>query len=36
MLIFMAAMVLLYFIGVIVSYFVVRRKRARAVAAGGA
>jgi len=32
MLIFMAAMVLLYFIGVIVSYFVVRRKRARALA----
>jgi sec-independent protein translocase protein TatC len=36
MLIFMAAMVLLYFIGVIVSYFVVRRKRSRALASGGA
>ena len=36
MLIFMAAMVLLYMIGVIVSYFVVRKKRARALASGEA
>jgi sec-independent protein translocase protein TatC len=36
MLIFMAPMVLLYFIGIIVSFFVVRRKRARALASGEA
>jgi sec-independent protein translocase protein TatC len=36
MLIFMAALVLLYLIGVIVSYFVVRKKRARALAGGEA
>jgi sec-independent protein translocase protein TatC len=36
MLIFMAALVLLYLIGVIVSYFVVRKKRARARAGGEA
>ena len=36
MLIFMVPMVGLYFIGVIVSYVVVRRKRARALAGGGA
>jgi sec-independent protein translocase protein TatC len=36
MLIFMAALVLLYFIGVVVSYFVVRKKRARALAGGEA
>ncbi len=35
MLIFMAPMVLLYFIGVLVSYMVLRRKRAQALAAGG-
>jgi sec-independent protein translocase protein TatC len=35
MLIFMAPMVLLYFAGVLVSYMVLRRKRARALAAGG-
>src|SRR5580704_763204 len=34
MLIFMAALVLLYLVGVIVSYFVVRKKRARALASG--
>jgi sec-independent protein translocase protein TatC len=34
MLIFMAALVLLYVIGIIVSYFVVRKKRARATAGG--
>jgi sec-independent protein translocase protein TatC len=34
MLIFMAALVLLYVIGIIVSYFVVRKKRARAIAGG--
>jgi sec-independent protein translocase protein TatC len=34
MLIFMAALVLLYVIGIIVSYFVVRKKRARALAGG--
>jgi len=36
MLIFMAPMIVLYFIGVIVSYFVVRRKRARTLARQGA
>jgi sec-independent protein translocase protein TatC len=36
MLIFMAPMVLLYFVGIIVSFFVVRRKRARALASGEA
>ncbi len=36
MLIFMAAMVLLYMVGVMVSYFVVRKKRARALASGEA
>ena len=36
MLIFMAPMILLYFIGVLVSYMVLRRKRARALAAGEA
>ncbi|MGH9747692.1 MAG: twin-arginine translocase subunit TatC [Candidatus Acidiferrales bacterium] len=36
MLIFMAALVLLYLVGVIVSYFVVRKKRARALADGEA
>src|SRR5277367_3975401 len=36
MLIFMAALVLLYFVGIIVSYFVVRKKRARALAGGEA
>jgi sec-independent protein translocase protein TatC len=36
MLIFMAPMILLYFAGVLVSYMVLRRKRARALAAGGA
>jgi sec-independent protein translocase protein TatC len=36
MLIFMAPMILLYFIGVFVSYAVVRRKRARALAEGEA
>ena len=34
MLIFMTALVLLYVIGIIVSYFVVRKKRARAIAGG--
>jgi sec-independent protein translocase protein TatC len=36
MLIFMAPMILLYFVGVLVSYMVLRRKRARALAAGEA
>lgn len=36
MLIFMAPMILLYFVGVFVSYMVLRRKRARALAAGEA
>ena len=36
MLIFMAALVLLYVVGVIVSYFVVRKKRSRALAGGEA
>jgi len=36
MLIFMAAMVLLYLLGVLVSYFVVRRKRSRTLAGGEA
>jgi sec-independent protein translocase protein TatC len=36
MLIFMAAMVLLYFLGVFVSYFVVRRKRSRTLVGGEA
>lgn len=36
MLIFMAPMILLYFAGVLVSYMVLRRKRTRAVAVGGA
>jgi sec-independent protein translocase protein TatC len=36
MLIFMAAMVLLYLLGVLVSYFVVRRKRSRTLASGEA
>jgi sec-independent protein translocase protein TatC len=36
MLIFMAPMVLLYFVGVIVSYVVLRRKRARALVGGDA
>jgi hypothetical protein len=36
MLIFMAALVLLYLVGVIVSYFVVRSKRAKALAGGEA
>ncbi|HUJ29998.1 MAG TPA: twin-arginine translocase subunit TatC [Candidatus Acidoferrum sp.] len=36
MLIFMAPMVLLYFVGVFVSYMVLRKKRARALAAGEA
>jgi sec-independent protein translocase protein TatC len=36
MLIFMAPMILLYFAGVLVSYMVLRRKRARALAAGEA
>ena len=36
MLIFMAPMVVLYFVGVLVSYIVFRRKRARGLAAGAA
>jgi len=36
MLVFMAPMIVLYFVGVIVSYVVVRRKRARALASGEA
>jgi Sec-independent protein secretion pathway component TatC len=36
MLVFMAPMIILYFVGVIVSYVVVRRKRARALAGGEA
>jgi len=36
MLIFMAPMILLYFVGVLVSYIVLRRKRARTLATGGA
>jgi Sec-independent protein secretion pathway component TatC len=36
MLIFMVPMIALYFVGVLVSYVVVRRKRARAAADGGA
>jgi len=36
MLIFMAPMILLYFVGVLVSYMVLRKKRTRALAAGGA
>jgi len=36
MLIFMAPMIVLYFIGVFVSYIVLRRKRARELAAGEA
>jgi len=36
MLIFMVSMVLLYFIGVLVSYMVLRKKRERDLAAGAA
>jgi sec-independent protein translocase protein TatC len=36
MLVFMAPMIVLYFVGVIVSYFVVRKKRARGLAGGEA
>jgi sec-independent protein translocase protein TatC len=36
MLVFMAPMVVLYFVGVLVSYLVVRRKQARALAEGEA
>jgi sec-independent protein translocase protein TatC len=36
MLIFMAPMIVLYFVGVLVSYVVLRRKKARELAEGGA